>query len=91
MDDIGIHIHVTGLVQGVGYRYFVFRNATALELRGYVRNMPDGSVEVHAEGPKGILRDFLDTLRTGPRLSNVTDLSVEWTRFEGKYTTFEIR
>lgn len=63
---------VSGLVQGVGYRYFVYRQAVHLGLRGFVRNQPDGSVEVVAEGTPDALRELEDLLRRGPTHAQVT-------------------
>ncbi|HNR38103.1 MAG TPA: acylphosphatase [Acidobacteriota bacterium] len=63
---------VSGLVQGVGYRYFVYRQAVHLGLRGFVRNQPDGSVEVVAEGTPDALRELEDLLRRGPAHAQVT-------------------
>jgi len=57
---------VRGRVQGVGYRYFVQRAATRLGLTGYVRNLEDGRVEVHAEGDNRALSDLAGLLSKGP-------------------------
>jgi len=62
---------VSGLVQGVGYRYFVYRQAVRMGLRGFVRNQPDGSVEVVAEGTPDALRELEDLLRRGPAHAQV--------------------
>ncbi|HQF87576.1 MAG TPA: acylphosphatase [Acidobacteriota bacterium] len=62
---------VSGLVQGVGYRYYVYRQAARLGVRGYVRNQPDGSVEVVAEGTPDALRELEDLLRRGPAHAQV--------------------
>jgi acylphosphatase len=64
--------HVTGRVQGVGYRYFVMREAAALGVTGFARNLPDGSVEVVAEGDEGVLADFEGRLRKGPSFARVS-------------------
>jgi acylphosphatase len=63
--------HVTGRVQGVGYRYFVMREADALGVTGFARNLPDGSVEVVAEGDEAVLADFEGRLRKGPSFARV--------------------
>ncbi len=68
---------VRGIVQGVGYRYFVARQADALGLTGYVRNRPDGSVEVVAAGSEQDLAQLEDDLRGGPRLAEVTEVERE--------------
>jgi len=62
---------VQGRVQGVGYRYFVRRQAEALGVTGYARNRPDGTVEVVAEGGDETLRDFEARLREGPDFASV--------------------
>ncbi len=62
---------VRGRVQGVGFRYFVLREATYLELDGFVANERDGSVHVVAEGPSALLDALLDRLREGPPASIV--------------------
>jgi acylphosphatase len=62
---------VRGRVQGVGFRYFVFREASYLGLDGFVANERDGSVHVVAEGPAWVLDDLLERLREGPPASIV--------------------
>ncbi len=68
---------VHGRVQGVGYRYFVLRQAEALGLTGFTRNRADGSVEVVAEGGEQALADLEDRLRTGPSFSEVSAVERE--------------
>ena len=62
---------VKGRVQGVGYRAFAQKKALELGLSGYAENLPDGRVEVVAEGPKEALELFLHHLKQGPRLARV--------------------
>jgi acylphosphatase len=62
---------VQGRVQGVGYRYFALREAEALGVNGFARNLPDGTVEVLAEGPEEALTRFEEKLRAGPAFSRV--------------------
>jgi acylphosphatase len=62
---------IRGRVQGVGFRYFAQQAASALALRGYARNLEDGSVEVYAAGPADKLSDFAARLRQGPRWADV--------------------
>jgi len=66
--------YVNGRVQGVGYRYFVLREAEALGVAGFARNLPDGRVEVVAEGPEEALGRFEDRLRQGPAFATVTSV-----------------
>lgn len=68
---------VRGRVQGVGFRYFVERQAARLAVSGWVRNTADGSVEAVAAGSPEILGEFEDVLRRGPQLSFVESVSVE--------------
>lgn len=63
---------VYGRVQGVGFRAFVQRHARSLGLVGYARNMPDGSVEVLAEGSEASLEILLRRLKEGPRMARVS-------------------
>lgn len=66
--------HVRGRVQGVGYRYFALKHAEELGLSGFVRNMPDGTVEVTAEGPDTQLSEFEAKLKQGPSFARVEDV-----------------
>lgn len=68
---------VVGRVQGVGYRYFVLRQAEALGLSGFARNRSDGSVEVVAEGAEDALLDLEDRLRRGPSFADVDGVERE--------------
>ncbi|MGB6134660.1 MAG: acylphosphatase [Acidobacteriaceae bacterium] len=65
------HFLVKGRVQGVGFRWFVQREAAALQLKGWVRNTEDGYVEVVAAGNAEALSELKGTLRKGPRGSRV--------------------
>ena len=62
-----IHIEIRGRVQGVGFRWFVRESARALGLRGWVKNRPDGNVELAASGPEESLRQLTEAVRRGPR------------------------
>ncbi len=63
---------VSGRVQGVGYRYFTLHAAEALGVSGFVRNLPDGRVEVVAEAADDVMRTFEEKLREGPSFSAVS-------------------
>ncbi len=82
---------VRGRVQGVGYRFFTQRTALELGIKGYVRNLPDGTVEVVAQGAPEQLGKFLDRLREGPPLSIVEDIEVEELPEDYHFEDFEIR
>jgi len=65
-EKIRYTIRVTGRVQGVGFRYSTLREAQNENITGYVKNMPDGSVEIEAEGSKDQLDIFVEWCRRGP-------------------------
>ncbi len=67
-----------GRVQGVGYRAFCADEAMLLGIAGYAKNLPDGRVEVLAEGDESILRQFIERLREGPFLARVDDVVFRW-------------
>lgn len=67
---------ITGRVQGVGYRSWTRREASALGLAGWVRNLPDGSVEVLANGPETSLRQLEQHLHKGPFFSRVDNVNI---------------
>jgi acylphosphatase len=69
-----LHFLIQGRVQGVGFRWFVHREASELDLRGWVRNTEDGDVEVVAHGEASDLAELRASLRRGPRGSRVDRL-----------------
>ena len=77
------HFLVKGRVQGVGFRWFVQREAAELGLRGWVRNTDDGAVEVLAAGEPGQLKDLMKALGQGSRGSRV-DQVIEHTLNESE-------
>ena len=87
----GAHIFVRGLVQGVGYRYFVIRKASSLVLNGWVRNLYNGDVEIEVEGERGLIEELIKELKSGPPMSSVQDLKITWLDFENKYSNFDVR
>ncbi len=85
-----LHAVVHGRVQGVGFRWFVVRRAGEHGVKGEVRNLPGGSVEVRAEGARGALEGLLDDLRAGPPRARVERVDEAWSDDTGRYRTFEI-
>jgi acylphosphatase len=81
---------VTGRVQGVGFRYSAVREARGLGVLGRVANLPDGSVEVAAEGDPLRLKQFLAWLHKGPPGAYVRDVAVMWAPPTGSYTRFDV-
>ena len=81
---------ISGDVQGVGFRYFAQRSSARHQVRGYVKNLEDGRVEVHAEGPSPAVEAFRLDLAAGPqysRVSGVEEIVLEPSRL---YSTFRI-
>jgi acylphosphatase len=82
---------IDGRVQGVSFRYYTVRRARDLGLGGYVRNEPDGTVTVVAEGQRSDLEELLSFLRVGPRAAVVTDVRTDWHSARGDFGRFEVR
>jgi acylphosphatase len=83
---------VRGIVQGVGFRYFVVHHAHRIGgITGYVRNLRDGSVEVVAEGERERLERLLTHLRQGPSGAVVEGVEVSWDQPTGEFPDFRIR
>lgn len=89
MEITGLRIHITGIVQGVGFRPFVYSLAKRLELTGWVRNTSAG-VDIEVDGSSKLLDEFTNALKTElPPLARIDELMIESKSPDG-YTTFEI-
>jgi len=86
-----LRIHVSGIVQGVGYRYFAMRKAQELGIKGYVMNLNDGRVLVVAEGDEDALDKFISSLREGPKFAKVNGMEIEEDVSNERFKRFEIR
>jgi len=84
-------IIVQGMVQGVGYRFFAVDQAKQYKIRGYAKNLPNGDVEVVAEGDEGLIKDYIEQLKVGPVSAHVTAVDVEWSDTEFGFNNFDIR
>lgn len=85
------HVLVEGLVQGVGFRAFVQREARRLGVVGWVRNLPDGRVEVWAEGAPEAVDALVRRLERGPAGARVESVQAEHPAPAGRYTDFQVR
>ena len=83
-----LQVVVRGRVQGVGFRYFVSHTARELGLSGTVRNRPDGTVEVEAEGDRERLAGLLEALRRGPPAARVERLDEQWSEGPSRHRGF---
>ncbi len=81
---------IYGVVQGVGFRWFVQHEAQRRDITGFVRNMPDGTVEVEAQGERKVLDEFIEVLRQGPTMAVVSKVEVQWLP-PGDYRNFQIK
>jgi acylphosphatase len=86
-----LFVLIEGKVQGVGFRNFTQMNAKQLGINGYAKNLPNGKVEVVAEGDKAQLDALVALLKKGPRYARVDSLHVDERPFTGEYETFGIR
>ncbi len=86
-----LHARIHGLVQGVYFRDTTRQTARSLGLTGWVRNLPNGSVEVTAEGLRPALESLLDFLRVGPAQARVEQVDSEWEAATGEFTGFHVR
>lgn len=89
--ELRAEIIVNGLVQGVGYRYFVIREAQKLALNGYVKNLYTGEVLTVVEGEKAIIYELINKLKVGPIHASVKSCKVDWQESKNEFTEFEVR
>lgn len=85
-----LHLLISGRVQGVCFRAAARRQAGMLGLTGYARNLPDGRVEIVAEGPEEALKSLRRWAGRGPAGARVDDLAGSWSEPEKTFSAFEI-
>lgn len=85
-----LHAFVQGFVQGVGFRFFVYRAGQDLQLHGWVRNRINGNVEILADGTKKKLDAFLEEVHKGPQMAQVVKVDVEWQKSKNDLSPFTI-
>ncbi|BAL80912.1 acylphosphatase [Caldisericum exile] len=90
MKKLRLEAFIYGIVQGVGFRYFVLTNARKLGITGYVENVWDGSVHVIAEGEKENLEKLVEYLKRGPRSARVDKVTYTLSEYKGEFTDFEV-
>lgn len=91
LDKARLYCLISGLVQGVGYRFFCQRYAYRLNLTGYAKNLWDGKVEVVAEGDRDKLLQFLDHLKQGPSFAEVKKVEPYFQEFKGEFDDFTVK
>ncbi len=86
-----LHIHISGKVQGVGYRAAAHATASQLGLTGWVKNLPDGRVAILAQGDQTPLEQLIAWCQQGPRFAHVTAVEVSVSAEQTPHTGFELR
>lgn len=89
-DKVRAHVLLSGRVQGVAYRYFAEKYAASLGVKGWVRNLGDGRVEVLVEGNRDRVDEFLAKLKEGPRLARIDGFDLRWEDYTGEFRDFRI-
>ena len=87
----GLHLIVSGRVQGVGFRFSAYDKAKEFAVAGWVRNLARGEVEIVAEGKQENLQMLAAWARQGPPSAHVTGIREEWVDFTGELKEFRIR
>jgi acylphosphatase len=89
--EVRAEIVVNGLVQGVGFRYFVMHEAQKLGLNGYVKNLYTGEVLTVVEGEKAVVEEMVKKIRVGPMHASVKSCNVDWQEPKNEFTEFEVK
>lgn len=84
-------IIVNGLVQGVGFRYYVIRKAQALGLNGYTQNLFTGEVLTVVEGDSSLINELIFLIKIGPSHAQVKNCIVEWEEYKNEFNSFEVK
>ena len=87
---IEMHCLVMGKVQQVAYRAYVQESAMSLGLTGFVRNLPDGTVEVLAQGLPDTLKELVEYLHEGSVMAKVESLGIDWCTAKVVYDDFSV-
>jgi acylphosphatase len=90
-DRARVHLLVSGRVQGVAFRAYTEEEAQRLGVRGWVRNLPDGRVELEGEGERDAVEALVAWCRHGPPAARVDGVEVEWREWRGDLGEFATR
>lgn len=85
------HVQVSGVVQGVFFRYHAQEMARQVGVAGWIRNTPEGKVEAIFEGKREDVEKMVEFCRTGPPGAKVTGVKVDWEDYRGEFSGFEVR
>ncbi len=84
------HIFVLGFVQGVGFRRYLKSKAKPLGINGWVKNLPDGRVEIFAQGKKKDIEKLIEIAQKGNIFSMIKGVDVEWEEDKEEFSDFQI-
>jgi len=90
-DEKRAEIIANGLVQGVGFRYFIIRNAESLNLKGYTKNLYTGEIITVVEGNRANIEELFKRIRIGPSHASVHNCNINWEESKNEFTHFEIK
>jgi acylphosphatase len=90
MPHVRLHLFYSGRVQGVGFRYAARQAASGYEVTGVIRNLPDGRVEMLAEGERSELEAFQEGIREAGLRRLIRDEQTHWSEASGEFRGFEI-
>ena len=85
-----VHILVSGIVQGVFFRYNTMKKANEFDLRGWVRNLSDGGVELLCEGNNDDVDKMIEWCKKGPQGAYVEKVEIKWEDYAGEFKAFQI-
>jgi acylphosphatase len=85
-----VRLIIFGDVQAVGFRFSAIEVARDLGLTGWVRNNPNGTVEIVAEASRDWLENFITWAKKGPPLAKVTDVEIDWEQATGEFSEFTV-
>jgi acylphosphatase len=85
-----IHAKISGIVQGVGFRSLVSRYAVAHNIKGFVRNLPDGRVEICAQGEARAIKEFFNEIRQNPGRASIERFEEKKSESGKKHSAFEV-
>jgi acylphosphatase len=91
MEHLRAQLVIHGFVQGVAFRASTRSQAVRLGVGGWVRNLPDGTVQALVEGEKKKVEEMIAWCRKGPYGAHVTEVEISWEPYQGDYHHFDIR
>ena len=86
-----VHILISGDVQGIGFRFSTIQVARDLKLTGWVRNNPESTVEIIAEGEEESLENLIAWAKEGPKPAKVANVKIDWQKPTGDFDSFDVR